>query len=66
MKARLAKICPLLPFALILLLASCGGEKVRLKKSYTSAEELQKDIVSAVSEQYGMQFESKRLIKVRS
>lgn len=59
MKARLAKIRPLLPFAFLLslLLASCCGEKVRLKKSYTSAEELQKDIVSAVSEQYGMQFE---------
>ncbi|WP_296855380.1 hypothetical protein [Treponema sp.] len=59
MKARLAKICPLLPFAFLLslLLVSCCGEKVRLKKSYTSAEELQKDIVSAVSEQYGMLFE---------
>ena len=32
-----------------------GGKK--LKKSYTNADELKQDIVNAVSEQYGMQFE---------
>ena len=34
-----------------------GGEKARLKKSYASEAELQKDIVDLVSERYGMQFE---------
>lgn len=38
--------------------SSCfGGEKVKLKKSYDSEDELKNDIVNAVSEQYGIQFE---------
>lgn len=38
--------------------SSCfGGNKVKLKKSYDREEELKQDIVNAVSEQYGMQFE---------
>lgn len=38
--------------------AGCsGGNKMKLKKNYTDAAELKQDIVNAVSEQYGMQFE---------
>lgn len=35
----------------------CFGGERRLKREYNTKEELQQDIVNAVSEQYGMQFE---------
>ena len=37
--------------------AGCFGGGRRLKREYNTKEELQQDIVNAVSEQYGMQFE---------
>lgn len=47
-------LCGLIP----LVFTGCFGEKkVKLKKSYTDVAALKQDIVNAVSEQYGMQFE---------
>ena len=42
---------------IFLCFTSCFGGGKKLKKSYTNADELQHDIVNAVSEQYGIEFE---------
>ena len=58
MKHRLAKICTILPCALILALASCGGEKIKMNKVFTTEAEFESFILGSLEKQYGIEFET--------